>query len=80
METSSAFGKADVSNTNTEDGSRNWVLQDGIHSEVDTPGQSVDTTFGFFRDEVEGSTSTNTDEYWENSETKADKNKVQDLD
>ena len=51
--------------TNTEDGNGNWVLQDGIHAEVDTPGQSVDTTFGFFRDEAEGSTSTDTDEDWE---------------
>ena len=66
--------------TNTEDGSSNWVLQDGIHAEVDTPGQSVDTTFGFFRDAVEGSTSTDTDEYWENGVTKTDENKVQDSD
>ena len=66
--------------TNTEDGNINWVLQDGIHAEVDTPGQSVDTTFGFFRDEVEGLASTNTNEYWENWETKTDDNKVQDRD
>ena len=66
--------------TNTEDGSSNRVLQDGIHAEVDTPGQSVDTTFGFFRYEVEGSTGTDTDEYWVNWETKTDENKVQDRD
>ena len=36
------------------------VLQDGIHTEVATQWQSVDTIFGFLRDEVEGSTMTDT--------------------
>ena len=66
--------------TNTEDESRHGVLQDGIHAEVDTPGQSVATTFGFFRNEVEGSTSTDPDKYWVNWQTKTDENKVQDRD
>ena len=66
--------------TDNEDVSRHGVLQDGIHAEVDTPGQSVDTTFSFFRDEVEGSTSTDTDKYWVDWETKTDENKVQDRD
>ena len=66
--------------TNTEDGNSNGVLQDGIHTEGDAPGQSVDTTSGFFRVEVEGSTSTDTDENWENWETKTDENKVLDRD
>ena len=66
--------------TNTEDGSRSRALQDGLHAEVDTLGQRVDTTFGFFRDKMEGSTSTDTDKYWENGVTKTDENKVQDSD
>ena len=64
--------------TNTEDGSRSRTLQDGPDAKVDTPGQRVDTAFGFLRDKVEGSTSTYTDEYWENGVTKTDENKVQD--
>ena len=39
----------------------------------------MDTTFGFFRDKVEGSTSTDTDEYWEYGVTKTDEDKVQDI-
>ena len=66
--------------TNTEDGSRSRALQDGLHAEADTPGQRVDTTFGFFRDEVQGSASTDTNEYWKNGMTKTDENKEQDSD
>ena len=42
--------------------------------------QKLDTTFGFFRDKVEGSKSTYTDEDWENGVTKTDEYKVQDSD
>ena len=55
-----------------QDGSRSRALQDGLHAEVATPGQRVDTTFGFFRDKVEGSKSTDTDEYWEYGMPKTD--------
>ena len=74
------FGNKNRGWEQKQDGSRSRVLQDGLHAEVDTPGQRVDTTFGFFRDKVEGSTSTDMDEYWENGMTKTDDNKVQDSD
>ena len=63
-----------------QDGSRRRALQDGLHAEVDVPGQRVDTTFGFLQDKVEKSTSTDTDEYWEYGVTRTDENKVQDID
>ena len=55
-----------------------WEQKQGTAGRA--PRRGCTQTFGFFRDKVEGSTSTDPDEYWEYGVTKTDEDKVQDID